>query len=260
VTRLGIRTGEAATASLVSKRLDADVIAIDDPTDDISRLGEALTADEVDAILLPAGQLGLGLRFGVLAAVPKRRDSRDAVTGPTPLDGLEPASRINADSALRRAQLATQRPDLEATSGDASAPAIVALAELADPDEDAQPLDAASWPTAPGQGALVVITRAGRQSVSGKAEHRPSRLTTLSELGVLDHLAAAVGATVAAHAEFDDGLLFLSARFYRADGSGSLTSSHALYPEDVKDPTGDLAKRVAEELLAQGAAGAGGAA
>jgi hydroxymethylbilane synthase len=58
---------------------------------------------------------------------------------------------------------------------------------------------------------------------------------------------------VGAHALLDDGLLFLSARVYSLDGAESLTSAHALYPEDALHPADDLAARVADELLAAGA-------
>jgi len=71
---------------------------------------------------------------------------------------------------------------------------------------------------------------------------------------VLARLEAGCSAPIGAHAILDDGLLFLSARVYREDGGEQLTSSHALYPEDATDPVGELASRVADELLASGAA------
>jgi len=52
----------------------------------------------------------------------------------------------------------------------------------------------------------------------------------------------------------EDGLLFLTATVYALDGSAKLTASHAAYPEDSKDPAAELAERVADELLADGAA------
>ena len=48
----------------------------------------------------------------------------------------------------------------------------------------------------------------------------------------------------------DGGLLFASARVYSLDGSGMLTSSHALYPADAPAPADELARRIADELLA----------
>ncbi len=88
-----------------------------------------------------------------------------------------------------------------------------------------------------------------------KVDHTTSRLTAEAERAVLALLEAGCSAPIGAHAILDDGLLFLSARVYREDGSEQLTSSHALYPEDSSDPIGELAKRVTDELLASGAAG-----
>jgi hydroxymethylbilane synthase len=48
--------------------------------------------------------------------------------------------------------------------------------------------------------------------------------------------------------------MFLSGRVYALDGSSQRTASHALYVADSKDPVGELADRVATELLDNGAA------
>ena len=110
------------------------------------------------------------------------------------------------------------------------------------------------WPTAPGQGALAVEVRAGDEKTVARLDHKPSRLAAHAERGVLARLEAGCSAPIGAHALLDDGLLFLSARVYSLDGSRSLTSAHALYPEDVRDPAGELSERVAGELLEAGAA------
>jgi hydroxymethylbilane synthase len=70
---------------------------------------------------------------------------------------------------------------------------------------------------------------------------------------VAERVGLLVATTLGVQSELADGLLFISARVYAPDGSGHVTSSHALYPEDSRDPIGDLAARVADELLAQGA-------
>ncbi|MET0303651.1 MAG: hydroxymethylbilane synthase, partial [Microbacteriaceae bacterium] len=115
-------------------------------------------------------------------------------------------------------------------------------------------LPLAIWPTAPGQGALAIEVRAGDEKRVAKMEHRATRLDVEAERGVLARLEAGCAAPIGAHAQLDDGLLFLSARVYAADGSAHLTSSHALYPEDSDDPAGELAARVSAELLELGAA------
>ena len=84
-------------------------------------------------------------------------------------------------------------------------------------------------------------------------DHRTSRVIVDAERQTLALLEAGCSAPVGAHALIDDGMLFLSARVYAADGSSRLTSSHALYLDDVKDPAGDLAARVSNELFELGA-------
>ena len=121
-------------------------------------------------------------------------------------------------------------------------------------DAAAELLSLSSWPTAPAQGALAVETRTGDEKLVAKLEHKPSRLAAEAERGVLARLEAGCAAPLGATALFEDGLLFLSARVYALDGATQLTASHALYPEDARDPAGELAARVAEELLDAGAA------
>ena len=256
VTRLGIRTGETARAEagIVAKRLEAELVVVAGAGDNDALL-TALRDGHVDTVLLPAGWSGSLGDDVTLAAAPKRRDARDALTGSVPLDALPAGARISVGSALRRAQLLGRRRDVEpVTDPDPDVDAeITALVALDDPDVAAEVFDLADWPTAPGQGALLLITRRGEQAVVSKADHRPSRLTVLVELAVLDRVGPVAGATLAASAELADGLLFVSARLYDPDGGEHVTSSHALYPEDSKDPVAELAARVADELLAQGA-------
>ena len=118
------------------------------------------------------------------------------------------------------------------------------------------------WPTAPGQGALAIEVRAGDEKLVKALDHTTSRIIVEAERRTLALLEAGCSAPVGAHALIDDGMLFLSARVYSADGtdpstgSGTeyITSSHALYVSDTKDPAGDLAERVAKELFELGAA------
>jgi hydroxymethylbilane synthase len=263
VTRLGIRSGESARAeaSVIAKRIDAELVVIDGAEEPAVLLA-ALRDGRVDAVLVPAAHLGaadLDAPDGglTLAAIPKRRDARDALTGDVPLDAIAPGTRISVGTALRRAQLLERRRDLlPVTGSDADAVIqITAVVTLDDPDVAGELFDLADWPTAPGQGALAVIARRGENSVAAKADHRPSRLTVLVELAVLDRVGPAVGATLAANAEIADGLLFVSARVYDPEGGGRRTSSHALYPEDSPDPVAELAARVAAELLAPAGGG-----
>jgi hydroxymethylbilane synthase len=250
-----------------------------------SALRDALLAGEVDAVIhsfkdLPTAPIP-GLSIG---AVPKRADPRDALCA---RDGLTLAelpagARIGTGSPRRRAQLLSRRPDLAVVDVRGNIDTRLGRvraedgADLDEVDADRRldgvvlaaagldrigRLDAITeyfgidgWPTAPAQGALAVEVRSGNEKPVAKVDHTPSRLTAEAERAVLALLEAGCAAPVGVHALYDDGLLFVSARVYREDGSEYVTSSHALYPEDSRDPVGELAKRVTDELLAGGAA------
>jgi hydroxymethylbilane synthase len=246
-----------------------------------SALRDALLADEVDAVIHSFKDLPTAPTPGLsIGAVPKRADARDALCA---RDGLTLAelpagARIGTGSPRRRAQLLSRRPDLDVVDvrGNIDTRLGRVAAEGGDVDSDRR-LDAVvlaaagldrihrldaiteyfgidGWPTAPAQGALAVEVRLGHEKPVAKVDHTPSRLTAEAERAVLALLEAGCAAPVGVHALHDDGLLFVSARVYREDGSEYVTSSHALYPEDSPDPVGELAKRVTDELLAAGAA------
>lgn len=241
-------------------------------------LREALLAGEVDAVVHSYKDLPTAPIPGLsIAAVPNRGDARDALCardGLT-LTELPAGARVGTGSPRRRAQLLSRRSDLQIVDlrGNVDTRLARVGSEDADRHLDAIVLAAAgldrlgrldamteyfgidSWPTAPAQGALAVETRAGDEKSVAKVDHATSRLTAEAERAVLALLEAGCSAPIGAHAILDDGLLFLSARVYREDGSQQLTSSHALYPEDSSDPIGELATRVTDELLASGAAG-----
>jgi hydroxymethylbilane synthase len=291
--RIGTR-GSAlalAQAQTVASRLGAELVVIQSEGDrssaSLASLGgagvfaaalrEALLAGEVDAVVHSFKDLPTAQTPGLaIAAVPKRGDPRDALVA---RDGLVLAdlpagSVVGTGSPRRRAQLLSRRGDLEVVELRGNIDTRIGRVGSDDPERhlDAVVLAAAGldrisrldaiteyfgidgWPTAPAQGALAVETRTGDEKAVAKLDHKPSRLTAEAERAVLALLEAGCSAPIGAHAIYDDGLLFLDARVYREDGSEYLTSSHALYPEDSRDPIGELAKRVTDELLASGAA------
>jgi hydroxymethylbilane synthase len=246
-------------------------------------LREALLAGEVDAVVHSFKDLPTAPIDGLsIAAVPPRADARDALCARDGLilDTLPEGARVGTGSPRRRAQLAARRPDLElvdirgnvdsrlARVGSASVPepaegraldavvlAAAGLARLGRPDAATELFDLDEWPTAPAQGALAVETRTGDEKLAARIGHRDSRLAADAERGVLARLEAGCAAPVGAHAFVEDGMLFVSARVYRLDGGAQLTSSHAAVLGDA--PAADaaeLAVRVADELLAAGAA------
>jgi hydroxymethylbilane synthase len=237
-----------------------------------SALRDALLDGRVDAVVHSLKDLPTASHPGLaIAAIPKREDPRDALCardGLT-LDTLPAGARVGTGSPRRAAQLLSRRPDVEVvdirgnvdtrlgkvpTELDAVILAAAGLSRLGRLDAVTEFLAIDGWPTAPGQGAVAIEVRAGEEKLVSALDHRATRVNVEAEREVLALLEAGCSAPVGAHAFVDDGLLFLSARVYALDGSSRLTSSHALYLSDVKQPGSELAVRVARELLDAGAA------
>jgi hydroxymethylbilane synthase len=291
--KLGTRGSALALAQskAIAEKLGAEVVVIESDGDTTSaslaeiggtgifatRLRAALLDGAVDVVVHSFKDLPTAPAAGLaIAAVPARADARDALCardGLT-LDTLPEGARVGTGSPRRRAQLLARRPDLDVVdirgnvdtrlgrvgsddssrALDAVVLAIAGLDRLDRLDAISQFLELAWWPTAPAQGALAIEVRAGETGIAKKLDHGPSRLAAEAERGVLARLEAGCSAPVAASAFLEDGMMFLSGRVYAPDGSERVTASHALYVSDAKDPAGDLAARVADELLANGAA------
>lgn len=302
--RLGTRGSALALAQSrpIAEKLGAEVVVLESEGDrssaSLAELGGAgvfaaalrvaLLEERVDVVIHSFKDLPTAPHPGLaIAAVPPRADARDALCARDrlTLDTLPEGARVGTGSPRRRAQLLARRPDLEvldirgnvdtrlARVGsddperhlDAVVLAAAGLDRLGRLDAITQYLELGWWPTAPAQGALAVETRAGETKLAAKLDHRPSHLAADAERAVLARLEAGCSAPVAAQAFLEDGMMFVSGRVYALDGSSHLTASHALYVADTKDPVGELAQRVADELLANGAAdlaplGPGGAA
>jgi hydroxymethylbilane synthase len=124
-------------------------------------------------------------------------------------------------------------------------------------------LELSDWPTAPGQGALAIEVRDEKHErhlagALAAINHVTTQATTRAERLVLARLEAGCAAPIGATAVVDD-LIFLTATVYSPDGTARLTSSHAATPEShslahLLEAADDIAERVADELLAGGAA------
>ncbi len=211
-----------------------------------------------------------------IVATPKRADARDALCSRDSLTlaTLPDGARVGTGSPRRAAQLRSRRPEVEVVdirgnvdtrlgkvaSGELDAVVLAAagLDRLGRLDAISEYLGIDGWPTAPGQGALAIEARstadASLRKAAASIDHRPTRAIVTAEREVLRILEAGCAAPIGAHALIDDGLMFLSARVYRPDGTGQLTSAHALYLADHPDAAGAVARKVADELLALGAA------
>jgi hydroxymethylbilane synthase len=239
-----------------------------------SALRDALLDGRVDAVVHSLKDLPTAAFPGLaIGAIPKREDARDAICArdALTLDTLPAGARVGTGSPRRRAQLLARRADLDvvdlrgnvdtrlgkvADSGELDAVILAAagLSRLGRLDAVSDYLPIASWPTAPGQGAVAIEVRVGEEKSVAALDHKTTRITVEAERLVLALLEAGCAAPVGVNAFVDDGLLFLSARVYSLDGTTQLTSSHALYLADSKNPGSELADRVSRELLDGGAA------
>ncbi|MBU1587445.1 MAG: hydroxymethylbilane synthase [Actinobacteria bacterium] len=293
VLRIGTRGSALAVAqtntiasALGAKGASVEIVTIstegDTSTAPLAELGgtgvfatalrNALLAGTVDVVVHSLKDLPTAPHPGlVIAAIPRRADARDALCARDSLtmDTLPPGARVGTGSPRRVAQLKARRPDLEVVgirgnvdtrlgkvaSGELDAVVLAAagLERLGRLDAITEFLGIDGWPTAPGQGALAIEVRAGDEKLVAALDHKTTRIIVEAERQTLALLEAGCSAPVGAHALIDDGMLFLSARVYSLDGTERLTSSHALYVDDVKDPAGDLAVRVSNELFDLGA-------
>lgn len=298
--RLGTRASALARtqAQTVADALGAELVLItsegDRSTASLSSLGgtgvfatalrDALLAGEVDVVVHSYKDLPTAAAPGLaISAVPEREDPRDALCA---RDGLALAdlplgARVGTGSPRRRAQLLSQRPDLELVDIrgnvdtrlgrvghedperylDAVILAAAGLTRLGRLEAVTEFLEVESWPTAPAQGALAVETRAGEEHLASALEHLPSRLAADAERGVLATLEAGCAAPVSAHAFVSgamdsDAELTLTGTVYQLDGQAqlSLTRSVGISRAGAHEAAAALSREVATALLDGGAA------
>jgi hydroxymethylbilane synthase len=206
-----------------------------------------------------------------LAAVPPRESPADVLVSRSSasLAALPAAARVGTGSLRRQAQLRHARPDLrvESVRGNVE----TRLRKLDDGQFDALVLAEAGlnrlglarritqilpWEAmlpAVGQGALGIECRADDAAVRGALTplgDPDTRAAVLAERSLLAHLRGGCLAPIAALGHVDGGTLHLSAAVLSRDGA------HRLAASDL-GPAADaiaLGRRVADALLAQGAA------
>jgi hydroxymethylbilane synthase len=211
--------------------------------------------------------------------VPKRADARDVLVarnGAT-VESLPEGAKVGTGSPRRVAQLKAKRPDLDVIDIrgnidtrlgrvdddlDAVVLAAAGLGRIDRLSAATELLDLGFWPSAPGQGALAIETRADEADTNllaalRKIEHAPTRLTVTAEREVLAKLEAGCSAPIGATAVVDAELLLVSATVYSPDGSEYRTASHAAVLEgsaqDRLAEALEVGGRVAAELLENGA-------
>jgi hydroxymethylbilane synthase len=248
-----------------------------------SALREALLAGECDVVVHSFKDLPTAAHPGLaIGATPKRADARDVLCARDgfTLDTLPEGARVGTGSPRRVAQLKAHRPDLvvvdirgnvdtrlgyvAAGELDAVVLAAAGLGRIGRLDDVVTEfLELSDWPTAPGQGALAIEVRDEKHErhlagALAAINHVTTQATTRAERLVLARLEAGCAAPIGATAVVDD-LIFLTATVYSPDGTERLTSSHAATPEShslahLLEAADDIAERVADELLAGGAA------
>ena len=196
----------------------------------------------------------------VIAAIPERDDSRDALVGST-LEGLPVGARVGTGSVRRRAQLAWYRPDLTfaglrgnvdtrlAKAGDfhAIVVAAAALRRLGRGQAISDLLDPAIVLPQVGQGALAVECRAGDAAARrrlAEIDHTPSRLAVEAERAYLREIGEGCELPVGALARIThEGSIVLEAMIASLDGHRLLRDrAEGADPEEV-------GRRLARRLL-----------
>jgi hydroxymethylbilane synthase len=271
------RTG--TKVEIVTIRTTGDRIQ-DRPLSEIG--GEGLFTRDVDRALLE-GEVDVGvhslkdlptrLQAGVtLGAVPEREDVRDVLIGRSgtavTLSTLPPGASLGTGSLRRRGFALAFRSDLnvrgirgnldtrigrvDAGEYDAIVLAAAGIRRLGWTSRIHEHFDPASWPPAPGQGALGVVVRTGDEravALVRSIDHLPSRAAVAAERALMAALEAGCQLPVGAMGLPFGGGLRLRAIVVAPDGS-RLVRADDTGAQD--DPEG-LGSRLAERLIGMGA-------
>jgi hydroxymethylbilane synthase len=274
----GLRTTLVEFTTTGDALSDVPLTRIPDPDVFTRQLDEALLAGAIDLAVHSLKDVPTTLPAGiVLAAVARRSDPRDALIGRGPVRWADlPSGAVLATSSVRRkAQLLRARPDLTVTElrgnvetrlGKLDRTAewtgvVLAAAGLTRLGLEARigeylPVDLMI--PAPGQGAIVVATRAADDAVRDTvraAVHDPvSGACCAAERALLHRLAGGCEVPVGALAVVSDERLRLVARVVSPDGrravDGSLETDFGSDQEMAR-----IGEALAQRLLADGAAG-----
>lgn len=265
-----------------------------------TRLREALLAGECDLLVHSLKDLPTADAPGLtIAAIPKREDPRDVIItrDGTPLHRLKSGSTIGTGSPRRIAQVRRHNPRIEVR--DLRGNVDSRLGRVRDGELDAVVLAAAGlsrldilgssglgyehvglteWPTAAGQGALAVETRADAASDLLEAlaalDDESTRIAVTAERTVLAELEAGCHAPVGVHAQLHGIELRVRAIVYAPGGDRRLAvdrtesldggyirvqgSGNGADAADGTDPivrARGIGHAVAHRLLERGAAG-----
>jgi hydroxymethylbilane synthase len=207
----------------------------------------------------------------LLAAVPERESTRDALISPhaQSLGHLKRGAIVGTGSLRRQAQLLHARPDLELRDirgnidtrlrkldegeFDAIVLAEAGLRRLQLNDRISELISQEIMLPAVGQGALGIEARTGDVTtleLLAPLNNEITHAAVLAERALLAQLRGGCMAPVGAWARIEAGRLRLSGTVLAGDGSQRLLSEDTASPAEAAE----LGVRVAEMLIAQGAA------
>ena len=238
-------------------------------------IDKALLGNEIDIAVHSLKDLSTVLDSGIeLVAALEREDPRDAVLSRTGAGfmGLPKGARVGTSSLRRRAFIARLRPDIELLELRGNVP--TRIERMKNGDYDAIILAAAGlrrlnldqhicewlsvedFPPAVSQGAIGVCMRTGDVEAGGwlqKLDNRASRLATTAERALLRRLEGGCQVPLGALGSLEGETLRLHAAVCALDGQKILQARSEM-PASLANAA-SLGQRVAEDLLAQGAAG-----
>ena len=229
-----------------------------------SALERALLAGEIDVAVHSAKDVPGGLAEGTtIAAIPERADPSDVICGTTAITSLGSARRIGTSSVRRAAQIRALRDDLEIV--DLRGNVDTRLRKLEAGEVDAVVLAAAGLKRlgrddaiggvltelvpAPGQGALLLQTRAGDESILSQLRaisDGQTQACVLAERAIASTLGASCNTPLGASAVPDGKHARLRAWVGLPDGS------HWIQDELI-GPAEELGQRLAERMITVGA-------
>lgn len=206
----------------------------------------------------------------VIAGVPGREEPADAWIGAgASLDDVPEGARVGTASLRRRAQLLSLRPDLvikplhgnvdtrlrRLADGDFDAIVLAAagLRRLGRGSEIAFLLETGAMTPPPGQGALILQTRAddeGARNAAGGLSDQPALEELTAERAVVGILEASCATPIGVHAKADGGSLALEAFVGLPDGSEWIRDRI----EGESSKPAAAGEEMAARLLAAGAA------
>jgi hydroxymethylbilane synthase len=239
----------------------------------IKEIEEALLAGKVDLAVHSLKDLPTILPPAlILAAVPPREDARDVFisAGGKPFEQLPAGARVGTSSPRRQAQLRQLRADLELIPmrgnldtrlrklqrGDCAGLVLAAAGvhRLGLRERITGYFSFDQICPAVGQGALAIEIRQGHAELAGAVrplDDPSTHFAVRAERAMLRHLGGGCQVPIAAHANFEDGQLYLRGVVASLDGSRLIRAAAAGWEKDSET----LGATVAEDLLKAGARG-----